>query len=192
MKSKLFVTLFLGFLISTPSFALQEKVQNTAEKEKNGLMQKQGTKSEFRNQAPCSQTLLMMQKRVAKMEENLQKRKALRDKIQARISQKIQVIKVSGIDTSKVEASLEDYINQTDEMLKQREGSIKVLSDLTSFDCGGDPVNFKNNLKEFNQKFKNQNLEFNRVNKEFRVNVLYELNKLIESASVTTSTTENE
>jgi hypothetical protein len=162
-------------------------------KEENSSPSKETKRSEFGNQKPCTQTLMMMEKRIETLESNLQKRKALRDKIQERLSQKIQTLKLSGVDTSKVEASLSEYLNQTDEVLKQREGIIMVLADLTRFDCGGDPVNFKANLKDFNQRFKNQNLEFNRINKEFRLNVLYELNKLIErSSSDTTSSTDNE
>jgi hypothetical protein len=152
-------------------------------------------RKEFANQAPCLQTLNMMEKRITVMEENLKKRRALVEKIQTNLTSKIQTLKTSGLDTSNAENALNNYINQTNDILNQREGLIMVLADLTRFDCGGDPVNFKNNLKDFNQRFKNQNLEFNRINQEFRVKVLYEISNLIESIKITTtepSSTENE
>jgi len=161
-------------------------------KEENSSPAKETRKSEFGNQKPCTQTLLMMEKRIEVMEQNLEKRKELRERILEKLNSRIQTLKSSGIDTTKVEESLSDYVSQTDSVLKQREGLIMVLAELTNFDCGGDPVNFKNNLKDFNQRFKNQNLEFNRINKEFRINVLYELNNLIEKASTTETTSSDE
>ena len=161
-------------------------------KEENSTPSREIKRSEFGNQKPCTQTLLMMEKRIEVMEQNLQKRKELKERILEKLNSRIQTLKSSGIDTSKVEESLSEYVSQTDNVLKQREGLIMVLADLTRFDCGGDSVNFKNNLKDFNQRFKNQNLEFNRINKEFRIKVLYELNNLIEKASTPETTSSNE
>lgn len=126
----------------------------------------------------CDNTLTMMEKRLDVLESNLKKRRALVEKTSLILNKKIANLKSKGLDTSKTEISLQEYLNGTNELLKQREGSIMVLADLTRFDCDGDPANFKNNLKDFNQRFKNHNLEFNKLNRELRVNVLYEISSL--------------
>ena len=126
----------------------------------------------------CNNSINMMEKRLDVLESNIDKRRKLIEKISLIINKRISNLKSKGMDTSKVETSLQEYLNNTNELLKQREGSMMVLADLTRFDCDGDPQNFRNNLKDFNQRFRNLNLEFNRENNKFRKSVLIELSNL--------------
>ena len=126
----------------------------------------------------CSETRIMMNKRINVLNENLTKKGAFLVKTDSFLNNKILSLISEGIDTSKLEQSWSDYQSQTENLLLSRNELITRLGELASFDCEGNPSGFKESLKEFNQLFRNQNLEFNKLNKEFRVNILYEINNL--------------
>jgi len=138
----------------------------------------------------CENTKQMMEKRLDVLETNLQKRKSLLVKTKNIVNSKISDLKSRGVDTSTVEENFNSYLQKLDNAFKLREGNMMVLADLTRFDCAGDPSNFKNNLKDYNQRFKNHNLEFNKLNRDLRVLVFYEIAKLNQSLK-TVSDSEN-
>lgn len=147
---------------------------------------------QVRGPKTCENTLQMMENRLDVLESNLKKRRSLVEKISLIINKKVTYLKSKGMDTSAIEVSLQEYLNSSNELLKQREGSMMVLSDLTRFDCAGDPSNFKNNLKDFNLRFRNHNLEFNKLHNEFKKNILYQISTLSEKLQNSMDTTEEE
>jgi len=127
----------------------------------------------------CTETKAMIDKRLSLMQVNLSKRKALVTRVNTVLEKKIEYLKAKNLDTSKIEASLQTYTDSMNSLFAQREALVSSLSALTNFDCTSDPAGFKTNLKQFNQNFKNQNLDFNQLNKDLRVKVLYEISNLI-------------
>lgn len=126
----------------------------------------------------CSETKDLMEKRSQTLNSNLEKRKTLLVKIRQLLNARIDDLASKGSDVTSIRATLESYVVKSEELFAKREALISSLVSLMNFDCISDPKNFKNNLKEFNMSFRNQNLEFNKLNRDLRLNVFYQINSL--------------
>lgn len=135
--------------------------------------------NDSKSQNSCTNSLQMIDKRIKVLQSNLVKRKSLTEKINFNLTAKLETLKASGLDTSEIEESLKNYLEQSEKLVNQREDLLTYLISLSNFNCETDSVNFKKNLKEFNSRFKNQNLEFNKLNSDFKSNVLQQIDNLI-------------
>jgi hypothetical protein len=131
----------------------------------------------------CVQINSMLTKRVLLLEDNLNKRLGLISKIETNLTVKLQTLKLSGKDTTTIESNLQNFIAESQKLTSQRQELISNLKTLISSDCDNSPSNFQANLREFNQKFRNQNLEFNRLSRDFRVTILVEINNLLSQSN---------
>jgi hypothetical protein len=164
----------------TPNLMKVYKSENKKDSDSGSETDSRPDKGRGAGLPSCSETKDMMEKRLYVLNSNLTKRVSVNEKVRTVVSSKISQLKSAGIDTSKVEESFSSYETSLQTLITDREKLISTLSELTMFDCINSPAPFKDNLKKFNQDFRNQNLEFNKLNKTLRVGVFYELNKLIE------------
>lgn len=143
--------------------------------------EKEIKKDKVKTPQTCAEINNKINQRVATLTDNLNKRKALLEKITKVLNARISNLKGKGADTSEIEKSLNEYISSSSDLINKRESFIKNLTSLVSQDCSLESgTSFKASLKDLNQQFRNHNLEFNQINKDFRVKVLYQLSNLIE------------
>lgn len=174
----------------SPNLMKVYKAENRREEEDSSKPENKLDKGRGAGLPSCSETKAMMEKRISVLNSNLSKRNSINDKVRNLVNAKISLLKGKGLDTSTIESNFSAYQTSLQNLISDREKLIASLSDLTMFDCINSPAPFKENLKKFNQDFRNQNLEFNKLNKTLRVGVFYELNKLIESTKTTTNSTQ--
>jgi hypothetical protein len=152
-------------------------------KEENSRSSEPGSevgKSRRNNPVSCSETKDLIEKRSRIINSNLEKRKALIGRIEQVIGARLSRLSSVGADVTSIQAVLDNYITESKSLIEKKESLITTLATLNNFDCISDPGAFKSTLKEFNLNFRNQNLEFNRLNRDLRLNVFYQINNLEE------------
>jgi hypothetical protein len=204
MKQNLLILfLLLSFISRGLVFAnpnqneIEEKPKIREVLEKNRNISEKSTTEKDRNSSPleqdrgrgpgllsCSETSKVIENRIELLDSNLTKKKALLEKINNTVTRRFQSLNSKNIETTQIEENFSNYLANVNSLLVQRAELISSLTSLVSFDCQNNQSEYKLKLREINQKFKNQNLEFNRASRDLRVNVFYQLSTLSKSQDV--------
>jgi len=126
----------------------------------------------------CENISNTLSKKVSLMEASISKRKQVMSNIENAVQNRITNLKTEGKDVSAIETSFSSFKEKSDAYILEREAVLAKLKEVASLNCDTDRAALIQNIRNFNNVFRNHNSKNNDLKELLKTTVLNPLKDL--------------